>query len=103
MTLAPATIRVKDGSADSERGLPPEFHVQFNPTDLTFAKGANFAEIAIPGLDSPVLQFVAGQNEKLTVELFFDTTDRGMGAGAAGLAGRTCGAAGDSGAGSAEL
>lgn len=53
--------------------------VQFNPTDLSFNKTAQFAEIAIPGLDQPVLQFVRGGTETLTLELFFDTTDDGMG------------------------
>jgi nucleoid-associated protein YgaU len=52
--------------------------VQFNPTDLTFNKTAQFAEIAIPGLDSPVQQFVRGGTETLSLELFFDTTDEGM-------------------------
>lgn len=56
--------------------------VQFNPTEISFDKGAQIAEIAIPGLDSPLLQFVRGQNEKITLDLFFDTTEDGMGAGA---------------------
>lgn len=53
------------------------FEVQFNPTEYGLTKGAKFAEVAIPGLDSPILQFVNGENEKLTLELFFDTTDEG--------------------------
>lgn len=52
--------------------------VQFNPTDLNFNKTAQFAEISIPGLDQPVLQFVRGGTETVSVELFFDTTDNGM-------------------------
>lgn len=56
--------------------------VQFNPTEFSLEKAAQIAEIGIPGIDSPVLQFVRGQNEKLTVELFFDTTEHGMGADA---------------------
>jgi nucleoid-associated protein YgaU len=56
--------------------------VQFNPTELSMTKGAQIAEIAIPGLDSPVLQFVRGQNEQVTLELFFDSTESGTGAGA---------------------
>ena len=56
--------------------------IQFNPTELSLEKGAQIAEINIPGLDSPLLQFVRGQNEKLTLELFFDTTENGMGRGA---------------------
>ncbi|RPI57893.1 MAG: peptidoglycan-binding protein [Acidobacteria bacterium] len=58
------------------------FDVQFNPTEFSLDKGAQIAEIAIPGLDSPLLQFVRGQTEKLTVDLFFDTTEDGTGAGA---------------------
>src|SRR6185295_16968468 len=53
--------------------------VQFNPTEYTLNKGAQIAEIGIPGLDSPLLQFILGQNERLTLELFFDTTAEGMG------------------------
>jgi nucleoid-associated protein YgaU len=56
--------------------------VQFNPTEFTLSKGAQLAEIAIPGLDTPLLQFVRGQSETLTVDLFFDTTEQGTGAGA---------------------
>ena len=55
-----------------------EFEVLFNPERYTLSKGVQYAELNIPGLDSPVLQFVRGQNEKVTLELFYDTTDRGM-------------------------
>jgi hypothetical protein len=56
------------------------FDVQFNPTEYSLNKAAQIAEIAIPGIDSPILQFIRGQNEQLTMELFFDTTtENGMG------------------------
>jgi hypothetical protein len=61
---------------------PEQIPVQHNPTELSFDKSAQIAEIGIPGLDSPLQQFVRGQAEKLTVDLFFDTTDQGMGPGA---------------------
>jgi hypothetical protein len=54
----------------------------YNPSELAFEKTVQLAEIAIPGLNSPLQQFVRGQPEKLNLELFFDTTDHGMGAGA---------------------
>jgi hypothetical protein len=58
---------------------PPEnIEARFNPERYTLNRGVQIAEIAIPGLDSPVLQFVRGQNEKITMELFFDTTEFGM-------------------------
>lgn len=50
----------------------------FNPERYTVSKSVQLAEVAIPGLDAPVVQFVRGQNEKVTMELFFDTTDSGM-------------------------
>jgi LysM repeat protein len=57
-------------------------HFKYNPTEFTLEKSAQNAEINIPGLDSPLLQFIRGQNERLTLELFFDSTDDGMGANA---------------------
>ncbi len=54
-----------------------EVRASFNPTEITFDKSAQIAEIAIPGLDAPILQFVRGQTETLSLELFFDTTDSG--------------------------
>ncbi len=66
-----------------------EIRVQYNPTEYTFDKQAQFAEIQIPGLDSPLQQFVRGQAEKLTLELFFDTTELGMGAGATSVTSET--------------
>src|SRR5712692_4193171 len=52
---------------------------QFNPTEFSLDKSVQISEITIPGLDSPLLQFVRGQNEKMTLDLFFDTTESGMG------------------------
>ena len=60
----------------------PAFKVPFNPTELSFQKQMKYAEIAIPGLDAPLQQFVRGEAEKLTLELFFDSTDKGTGLGA---------------------
>lgn len=58
------------------------FDIQYNPAELTFDKQAQIAEITIPGLDAPIQQFVRGNAEKLTLELFCDTTDEGTGVGA---------------------
>src|SRR3989442_15193300 len=63
--------------------------VQYNPTEFSLDKSAQIAEIAIPGLDSPLLQFVRGQNEKMTLDLFFDTTEDGMGQGAKSVTTKT--------------
>lgn len=54
--------------------------VQYNPTELQFEKQAQYAEVNIPGLIAPLQQFIRGHAEVLTVELFFDTSDKGTGA-----------------------
>ncbi len=74
MGLTKATIEVLDKEAIDPNRLPRFLTVQFNPTEYTLNKGAQVAEIAIYGIDSPILQFIRGQNEKLTMDLFFDTT-----------------------------
>jgi nucleoid-associated protein YgaU len=74
---------------DAEGKVVKKLDVQFNPTELSMNKGAQIAEIAIPGIDSPILQFVRGQNERVTLELFFDTTEDGTGAGATSVTTRT--------------
>jgi hypothetical protein len=51
--------------------------VLFNPTEYSLSKSNQYAEIPVPGLDSPLIQFVRGQTETLTLDLFFDTTDSG--------------------------
>lgn len=58
------------------------YEVQYNPTELSFDKQVQLAEIAIPGLDAPLQQFVRGNAERLTLELYCDTTEDGMGIGA---------------------
>jgi hypothetical protein len=61
---------------------PEDIGVQFNPTELQLEKQAQYAEINIPGLIAPLQQFVRGGAETLTVELFFDTSDKGTGVAA---------------------
>ena len=49
------------------------FDVSFNPEEYTLSRDNNFAAQAIPGLSSPLLQFVNGNVRTLEMELFFDT------------------------------
>jgi len=76
---ARAALRVKWCKAPEE-----QIDLCYNPTELTFDTGAQIAEIAIPGLDAPQHQYVGGQAERLTLELFFDSTEDGMAAGETG-------------------
>jgi hypothetical protein len=65
------------------------FSVPYNPSELSFDKTMKFAEITIPGLDAPLQQFVRGDAEKLTLELFFDSTEKGTGLGATSVTTQT--------------
>ncbi|HSH81605.1 MAG TPA: LysM peptidoglycan-binding domain-containing protein [Herpetosiphonaceae bacterium] len=47
--------------------------VMFNPEEYTVSKDNNFAQIAVPGLRAPLLQFVNGNMQTLEMELFVDT------------------------------
>jgi Contractile injection system tube protein/LysM domain len=76
--IAKAIMRVEWDSLQAVEMI----ELQYNPTELSWDKSAQIAEIGIPGLDAPLQQFVRGQAEKLNLELFFDTTDHGMGKGA---------------------
>ncbi|MFL6414183.1 MAG: peptidoglycan-binding protein [Bryobacteraceae bacterium] len=64
MEFQRVSIRPKNGSS---------FSVLFNPTQYTIDKGNTLAETAIPGLDSPILQYVNGNTRTLNMDLFFDT------------------------------
>lgn len=79
MRVVPALLKAKfkvykkDGSFET-------IDVQYNPEKFSLEKAPRIAEIAIPGIDAPLQQFVRGQSETLTVELFFDETEHGTSA-----------------------
>jgi LysM repeat protein len=52
-----------------------KFFAMFNPEEYSLNKENNYASQAIPGLTSPLLQFVHGNLQTLDMELFFDTFD----------------------------
>ena len=83
MPLTKATIR--NLSADDRKtpavGLVKDknvVEVMFNPTDYGIDRGAHYADLPVPGLATPILQFVRGEAAVLSVELFLDgSTGRG--------------------------
>lgn len=54
---------------------PTSVEVQFNPTEYGVDRGASYAELQVPGLRMPLLQFVRGEASTLNIELFLDGTD----------------------------
>ena len=67
--LKKAYIQVLDAQGKTKDEIP----VLFNPGEYSMDKSNEFANINIPGLESPLLQFVRGGLETLTMDLFFDT------------------------------
>lgn len=57
--------------------------VQFNPEEYSLDRETTFAQLAVPGLSAPVVQFVAGNAQTIQLDLLADTTEAGP-AGAAG-------------------
>jgi nucleoid-associated protein YgaU len=73
--LAKAKVKVLDG-----RNKGQELEVIFNPTEYSLEIANSFQEAAPPGLSNPIIQFVNGQNQVLTMDLLFDTYTDGQGA-----------------------
>jgi hypothetical protein len=57
------------------KGTAP-IEVKFNPTEYSISRNMNYAEVQVPGLKTPLLQFVRGESQTLSLELFLDTSDR---------------------------
>jgi hypothetical protein len=68
MALAKARIRIEHSGV--------EFNVSYNPEEYSLNKDNTFASQAIPGLGSPILQFVHGNTRTLDMELFFDSFEK---------------------------
>jgi hypothetical protein len=47
--------------------------VMYNPEEFKLDQGNTFAEVGIPGLNAPPIQYVRGRARMLTMDLFFDT------------------------------
>lgn len=57
-----------------ERSVP--IIAMYNPATITIESSAQFQRTAMPGLETPVTQFVSGQNQTLSLDLFFDTYEQ---------------------------
>ena len=59
-------------------GSAERIKVSFNPAEYSLQKGNQFSSTPLPGLSNPVVSFVNGDADVLTMDLFFDTyTDKG--------------------------
>jgi nucleoid-associated protein YgaU len=53
------------------------FPVMYNPEEFKLEQGNTFAEVGIPGLNTPPVQYVRGKARALSMDLFFDTYETG--------------------------
>lgn len=65
--LKKATITVMDGQ-DKNKVIS----LLFNPTEYSLDRSNSYKATTIPGLSSPILQFVNGECDQLSMELFMD-------------------------------
>jgi nucleoid-associated protein YgaU len=72
--LSRAEIDIQNGTAADEEPI----EVMFNPTEYSRNKSVQYGEQSIAGQGTPVTQFVSGEAETLSMELFFDTSEERM-------------------------
>jgi nucleoid-associated protein YgaU len=65
--LKKATITVLDGAHKGD-----VITVLFNPTEYTFDRSNSYKATPVPGLGAPLLQFVNGEADQLSMDLFLD-------------------------------
>jgi hypothetical protein len=68
--FAEAHLSIVEPAEDKE-----DIPLHFNPSEFKLKKENTFAEIPIPGLESPPLQYVRGGAEVLSMDLLVDTSD----------------------------
>lgn len=69
-SLERAEIEILNGKHEGEI-----IECKFNPPEYTTEKRVNYGELQATGSGASVQQFIDGQAERLSVELFFDTSE----------------------------
>lgn len=72
MALEKALIQPVEGSRSGET-----IQVLFNPTEYSLETSNQFQRNAVPGTSTPATQFVSGNTQTLTMDLFFDSYEKG--------------------------
>ena len=71
-----AYIQLLDEKGNPKKGETVK--VCFNPPEYSIEKSNQFQSTSIPGLSTPITQFVSGNAQTLTMELFFDSYEEGI-------------------------
>lgn len=82
MSVTPFSLVSQGAKAHLEIEQPPNpqqvpklIPLRFNPTEYKLSKSNTFAEITIPGLEAPPIQYIRGGSETLSVQALVDTSD----------------------------
>jgi len=67
MALEKATIEILQGANAGQR-----ITVMFNPAEYSIERANSFKSTSVPGLSGPLLQFINGEADALSMELFLD-------------------------------
>jgi hypothetical protein len=70
-----AEARLEIVEPKDKTGKTTRIPLHFNPAEYKLSKENTFAEIPIPGLESPPLQYVRGGAQVLSMDLLVDTSD----------------------------
>ncbi|SFS59863.1 LysM peptidoglycan-binding domain-containing protein [Paenibacillus sp. BC26] len=70
MALKKAKIIVTKGTGQEQ------LEVLFNPSEYSLESANTFAWQTIPGLQTPIAQFISGEATTLSMDLFFDTYEK---------------------------
>lgn len=71
-----ALVKVHLKNISKDHPTPADVvEVKLNPTEYSITRGATYAEIAVPGLAMPLQQFIRGDAQTLSMELFLDGSD----------------------------
>jgi nucleoid-associated protein YgaU len=68
LTIIPLKANLRDKEASIE--------VMYNPKEFTIDSSVQYQRSAMPGLQTPITQFVSGQAQTLSLDLFFDTYEK---------------------------
>jgi nucleoid-associated protein YgaU len=80
MTQTPASSVHQDAQAQLRIIRPPQpsgsgpVPLCFNPTEYQITKTNTFADVPIPGLETPLIQYIRGGSAMLSVEALVDTS-----------------------------
>ena len=74
MGLEKAEIKPLDEKGNS---IGDSIKVLFNPAEYSIETSNQFQSTSLPGLLTPITQFVSGNARTLTMDLFFDTYEKG--------------------------